>query len=285
MPQLSKIQIRRSPTTTVGSNPGWQTVNPTLAVGELGLDNVTKELKVGDSYTPWNSLPAFAAGDITAESLDKSLGGTGRSDGAAPPFSYGSVGANRTFTITASTDYVPMFGTSTITTTVAPPTVYGVKVTSGLIYEVELLWMVGATSTAVWQLQWDIVSTAGGKVTNPTTSFSAGSIANYFQYTGTSNTANTVGYGSQYLTSRPSNSTVISLNTTGASGAAASSTVNSRFYLKGILKPTLDFYVNPMLHLTTSSGSVTTYAGSFLKVTPIGTINTATDDTIIGGWS
>ena len=282
MPRISQIQVRRD------STANWTSANPVLAVGEFGLDNFTKELKVGTNYTAWNSLPAFtASGLATGSVLATANGGTNRTDGAAPPFSYGSVGANRTFTLTSNAHYVPMFGTSAITTTVAPPTVYGVKVTSGNVYEVELLWLLSITGTGTWQTQWDLVSTAGGLVTNPSTVNAVGAITNYFQLsTSTNQTATTVGYGSQWLASRPSNSTVTLVVATGTQASSAGTSVVTRFQTKAILKATSDFYVNPMLHLTGGSGgSVTTYAGSFLKVTPVGTDTSAGTDITIGSWT
>jgi hypothetical protein len=48
------IQIRRDVTGSAGS--GWSS-NPTLALGELGLNTTLNALKVGDGSTAWNSLP------------------------------------------------------------------------------------------------------------------------------------------------------------------------------------------------------------------------------------
>ena len=47
------IQIRRDTSTN------WQTINPTLAQGELGYETDTGKLKIGDGVTAWNDLPYF----------------------------------------------------------------------------------------------------------------------------------------------------------------------------------------------------------------------------------
>ena len=44
------IQIRR------GNAATWTSLNPTLAAGEMGLENDTRKMKVGDGTTPWVSL-------------------------------------------------------------------------------------------------------------------------------------------------------------------------------------------------------------------------------------
>jgi hypothetical protein len=47
---MAKIQLRRGTTTE------WSTANPTLALGEVGVDTVLKKFKIGDGSTAWNSL-------------------------------------------------------------------------------------------------------------------------------------------------------------------------------------------------------------------------------------
>lgn len=51
-----KIQIRRDTTS------GWSTANPTLALGEWGLDTTLKQVKLGDGVTAWNSLAFNTSG-------------------------------------------------------------------------------------------------------------------------------------------------------------------------------------------------------------------------------
>jgi Zn/Cd-binding protein ZinT len=46
-----RIKIRRDVSTN------WQSVNPILEEGELGLELDTNRIKVGDGKTPWNELP------------------------------------------------------------------------------------------------------------------------------------------------------------------------------------------------------------------------------------
>jgi Major tropism determinant N-terminal domain len=49
----TQIQIRRDNATN------WTTVNPTLLQGEMALDTVSKQIKIGDGLTPWNALSVF----------------------------------------------------------------------------------------------------------------------------------------------------------------------------------------------------------------------------------
>ena len=46
----NRIQLRR------GSAQEWSNVNPTLAIGELGIEIDTGRIKIGDGITPWSSL-------------------------------------------------------------------------------------------------------------------------------------------------------------------------------------------------------------------------------------
>ena len=46
----NRIQLRR------GSAQEWSNVNPTLALGELGIEIDTGRIKIGDGVTTWNSL-------------------------------------------------------------------------------------------------------------------------------------------------------------------------------------------------------------------------------------
>lgn len=43
----------------------WQSYNPVLGEGEIGIENDTKFIKIGDGYTPWNSLPYGPYAPIT----------------------------------------------------------------------------------------------------------------------------------------------------------------------------------------------------------------------------
>ena len=46
----NRIQLRR------GSAQEWSNINPTLAIGELGIEIDTGRIKIGDGVTSWNSL-------------------------------------------------------------------------------------------------------------------------------------------------------------------------------------------------------------------------------------
>lgn len=47
---VRRIQLRRD------TESNWQTANPALRQGEVGVDLTNKRLKVGDGFTNWNSL-------------------------------------------------------------------------------------------------------------------------------------------------------------------------------------------------------------------------------------
>jgi hypothetical protein len=58
MPVVNRIQIRR------GTEAGWTSANPVLAIGEPGLETDTGKFKWGDGTTAWNSLD-YAAGSAS----------------------------------------------------------------------------------------------------------------------------------------------------------------------------------------------------------------------------
>lgn len=47
---IQRIQLRR------GTAAEWSTVNPVLAVAEVGVETNTRRFKIGDGLTPWNAL-------------------------------------------------------------------------------------------------------------------------------------------------------------------------------------------------------------------------------------
>lgn len=47
---MTQIQLRR------GLAASWTSVNPTLALGEVGIETDTRKMKVGDGVTPWTGL-------------------------------------------------------------------------------------------------------------------------------------------------------------------------------------------------------------------------------------
>lgn len=51
MAQANRIQIRR------GTQTEWETHDPVLFIGELGLDITNKRIKAGDGFSEWTKLP------------------------------------------------------------------------------------------------------------------------------------------------------------------------------------------------------------------------------------
>lgn len=61
-----RIQLRRAP------KNDWESLNPTLAEGEPGLETDTGLIKIGNGMTPWNSLPYMAG---TSRVIKRSITG------------------------------------------------------------------------------------------------------------------------------------------------------------------------------------------------------------------
>lgn len=65
--KFSTIQLRRD------SAPDWQTANPVLADGELGIEthpgSILDRIKIGDGVTRWNDLPYLGATDLGVNGL------------------------------------------------------------------------------------------------------------------------------------------------------------------------------------------------------------------------
>jgi hypothetical protein len=62
-----RILIRRDTTNN------WQSVNPVLSNGELGIeikDDNTRNIKIGDGSTSWNSLDYFFRNSVTRNEFD-----------------------------------------------------------------------------------------------------------------------------------------------------------------------------------------------------------------------
>lgn len=60
----SKLCLR---TDTTGN---WQTANPVLLRGEIGVEEDTGKIKIGDGKTEWENLPYFVVGMTKEQVLD-----------------------------------------------------------------------------------------------------------------------------------------------------------------------------------------------------------------------
>lgn len=56
MTRIDLIQFRNDNSTN------WESINPILASGELGVDTTNSRIRIGDGSTPWNLLPIFSTG-------------------------------------------------------------------------------------------------------------------------------------------------------------------------------------------------------------------------------
>lgn len=64
MPAQTVIKLRR------GTSSQWETANPILAAGEIGLETETNRTKYGDGATAWTSLPYSVADASGVSSVD-----------------------------------------------------------------------------------------------------------------------------------------------------------------------------------------------------------------------
>ena len=119
-----QIQLRRD------TAANWTTANPTLAIGEMGLETDTKKFKIGDGTTAWNSL---AYGGI--QGTTGSAGSTGNQGTTGTTGAQGTTGTGNltgfnaqtgtTYTLVAGdvSKLVTASNASAITITV-PPSVF-----------------------------------------------------------------------------------------------------------------------------------------------------------------
>ena len=52
----------------------WASENPTLLIGEVGIETDTKRIKIGDGATAWNSLSWEQRRELSTEELIKAMG-------------------------------------------------------------------------------------------------------------------------------------------------------------------------------------------------------------------
>ena len=76
-----KIQIRN------GTAAEWTTANPVLLLGEMGIENDTTKMKVGNGVTAWNSLSYMVSGLEGPPGSDGAPGADG-APGTVPPEGY-----------------------------------------------------------------------------------------------------------------------------------------------------------------------------------------------------
>lgn len=93
-----QIQLRR------GTASQWTSANPTLAIGEMGVETDTDQFKIGDGTTAWNSL---AYGGIQGPTGPTGAAGTNGTNGATGPTGpTGATGSAGTFSATQTVESV-----------------------------------------------------------------------------------------------------------------------------------------------------------------------------------
>lgn len=113
-----QIQLRR------GTASQWTSANPTLAIGELGIETDTDQFKVGDGTTAWNSLayggiqgptgPAGATGPTGPTGAAGATGPTGPAGGFSSTQTIES-GSTRSLTSADAGKLITNSGAITIT--------------------------------------------------------------------------------------------------------------------------------------------------------------------------
>jgi hypothetical protein len=75
--EIRRVQLRRD------TALAWNTVNPVLADGEMGIETDTRQFKIGDGVTNWNTLsygglegPPGAAGFVSTDPNNRLIHGT-----------------------------------------------------------------------------------------------------------------------------------------------------------------------------------------------------------------
>ena len=126
MPAQTVIKLRRD------TAADWESVDPILAEGELGIETDTNRIKIGDGATEWTGLPYGPVSDnlhirvknasgsvaIPAGRLVQFAGAAGDTVTASPAVTDGSVDFHSLIGVTASEIAADGFGDVVLTGTV-----------------------------------------------------------------------------------------------------------------------------------------------------------------------
>jgi hypothetical protein len=139
------IQVRRD------TAANWASVNPTLAIGELGFESNTGAIKIGDGSTAWGSLPylratepagnadtAKATGYVGIPQVVLSSGNLTLSKAHAGKHIY-VTGASQTITIPSNASAPLEIGTTVV--------IVNANVTSSIAITTDTLRLVGTATT------------------------------------------------------------------------------------------------------------------------------------------
>lgn len=111
MSSLARVRVRR------GTAAAWTAANPTLALGEVGVETDTRRLKIGDGSLTWSALPYYFEGVSTRGQASKMTSGT---------INIATAGTYQSTGLTATLDTTTASGISLGTTDL-----FGLKNTSG----------------------------------------------------------------------------------------------------------------------------------------------------------
>lgn len=266
MPRNQLIQVRRDSATN------WQTTNPTLLDGEFGYDITNKLLKIGDGANQWTSLPALVAGSIYP-SLPIAKGGTGRTDGAAPPFSFFGLGSDYNIGTLAANTKQSVFNKS-------------VQLAANTAYDVDMLidynFTTSGTGTQLGKTYISYAASNGLTLQSSPVGMSGMHVHTYNVSTEAAATATAVASVQTTSGTAP----LDSIQTLpGGSGTLTAATHYTRLSFKGFIKTNAAGNLVPQISYDGTSGLtlVTVRAGSYMKLTPVGAGTTT--DVQIGNWA
>jgi hypothetical protein len=281
--EIRQIKVRRD--TTVS----WTTGNPTLAAGEWGLDTDTKQMKIGDGVTAWNSLPGgprfassildtptinaptFGAGSATAASKPKLTSGTNLTTPEAGALEYDGSVFYQTPNTTFGRGLAPIHAlirqdtTYTLTSNTSVQKLFGASANGRInlplgTYRFNCLYYLTAMSATSGNSSFSLVA-SGATIQS-----------NLQMAIGTDSAAATVG-------------ALSGIGITSAAFPASQHTagtgVTQSSFITGTFEITVAGFVIPSVQLVTASAAVV-QIGSFFEVWQI---SGATNLTTIGAWS
>lgn len=149
----TQIQFRRD------TAANWTAANPTLAVGEMGVETNTGQFKVGNGSTAWNSLPYGGIQGTTGTSGTQGTTGAQGTQGQSTLTINAQTGTTYTLASGDVGNLVTASNASAITITV-PPSVF----TTGQIINVQ---QIGAGQVTFAQGSGVTITSTGGTSSAP----------------------------------------------------------------------------------------------------------------------
>jgi len=154
-----QIQFRR------GTAAEWTAANPTLAVGEMGLETDTGKFKVGTGLATWTVL-SYSSGPVGPTGITGATGPTGLT-GATGPTGIGATGATGPTGLTGATGPTGLTGPTGITGATGPTGITGSTGPTGITGATGSTGAIGATGpTGDWSTAQTVASFTTGNLTS-----------------------------------------------------------------------------------------------------------------------